>query len=262
MDKKYVIRLTLEPNAQPRYLSRRVLVRWSSRKEKAVKFDPDEMTEKLEHLHRNGYPETTFEDVSEEYSKKICKVCKETKPREKFPTSGQLVCFACLGKKHRARNMEWAKKKYREDHEWREKYLLRCKEKRKRRQEAGLFKKYLESSVRRWLYSRTMRARTHANRSKFKYDLSLDFLCDLWEKQKGCCAISNLPMTTKFNSLYSCSIDRIDSTKGYTEDNVQLLCKAINYAKGHSSREEFTEFMARLKMALGEKVSITEGENR
>jgi len=35
------------------------------------------------------------------------------------------------------------------------------------------------------------------------------------------------------------SIDRIDSTKGYSKDNVQLVCMAANQMKNDLSMEEF-----------------------
>lgn len=35
------------------------------------------------------------------------------------------------------------------------------------------------------------------------------------------------------------SIDRIDSNKGYTKDNVQLVCSAINFMKSNLSLNDF-----------------------
>lgn len=37
------------------------------------------------------------------------------------------------------------------------------------------------------------------------------------------------------------SVDRIDSTKGYTPDNVQWVDKRINFMKQHFSQVEFVE---------------------
>ena len=74
--------------------------------------------------------------------------------------------------------------------------------------------------------------RSYRNRKEF---LSLDFLVDLYERQKGLCAISGAVLTytqgTGKNPS-NMSIDRIDSNYGYTEENVQLVCYAVNLMKG------------------------------
>ncbi len=41
---------------------------------------------------------------------------------------------------------------------------------------------------------------------------------------------------------YSPSIDRIDSNKGYTKDNIQIISAQANRMKGDSSREELLTF--------------------
>lgn len=65
-------------------------------------------------------------------------------------------------------------------------------------------------------------------------DLSVDFLCELYDKQQGKCALSGKEMT------YICgtgrvptniSIDRIDSNVGYEESNIQLVCIQANKMK-------------------------------
>ena len=75
------------------------------------------------------------------------------------------------------------------------------------------------------------------------FDLTLDFLLELWKKQDGKCALTGIEMTHKkgkgthyFSSL---SIDRIDSKLGYVKSNVQLACMWANGAKGTFSIEEF-----------------------
>jgi hypothetical protein len=42
--------------------------------------------------------------------------------------------------------------------------------------------------------------------------------------------------------LKNMSIDRIDPTKGYTEDNVQLVCAQVNMMKSDMSLEELYTF--------------------
>lgn len=72
--------------------------------------------------------------------------------------------------------------------------------------------------------------------------IQVEDLLDLWEKQQGRCAISKYPMTYPETSLFSISVDRIDSGKGYLKENVQLVCQGINFAKNSYSNQEMIEF--------------------
>jgi hypothetical protein len=73
-------------------------------------------------------------------------------------------------------------------------------------------------------------------------DIDIDFLSQLWESQGGKCAISGYPMTYSESNLFGVSIDRIDCQKGYTQDNVQLVCQAINFGKNKYTNNEMIEF--------------------
>lgn len=75
-------------------------------------------------------------------------------------------------------------------------------------------------------------------------DINIDFLRDLWAKQQGLCAITNLPLVLDGkNKSYAASLDRKDSSKGYTRDNVQFVSCRINWAKSNSSDEDIKEFI-------------------
>ena len=76
------------------------------------------------------------------------------------------------------------------------------------------------------------------------FDLTIDQIIDLYYKQNGLCARTGIPMTwvkrkngknqnpCKPTSL---SIDRIDSSKHYTIDNVQLVIYLYNTMKSERS---------------------------
>lgn len=107
---------------------------------------------------------------------------------------------------------------------------------------------YRESSISRVLshkYSQLKKEKHHNKKSiKYKNTITLKYLIDLWNEQNGVCAITNKPMSFKKNNLYTVSIDRIDSNIGYFEGNIQLVCKAINLAKGQHTNNEIIEFWA------------------
>lgn len=102
------------------------------------------------------------------------------------------------------------------------------------------------TTVRGRLYALCNNARIRANRESWDFDLTVDFLEDMWLEQKGICAISGVQMvltspTGKRFSNDVVSIDRIDSYGGYTQDNIWLVSSKVNYAKGVQSYEEFLE---------------------
>jgi len=77
-----------------------------------------------------------------------------------------------------------------------------------------------------------------------EYDLSVEFIDSLYESQNKKCPLSGLPISfesvsTRTKEECSASLDRIDSSKGYTEDNVQLVHKIINIMKQDLSQVDF-----------------------
>ena len=85
-----------------------------------------------------------------------------------------------------------------------------------------------------------------ASRRNIPFELSPKFLWKLFEKQKGLCALTDKPIILvnkiKNNNvdwdIITASVDRKDSTKGYTEDNVWWVHKEINRLKNTYSLEE------------------------
>lgn len=86
------------------------------------------------------------------------------------------------------------------------------------------------------------RNRKHIN------NLTVEDLKLLWDKQSGKCAITGLQMilpesTVSTNVGPKCaSIDRIDNTKGYSIDNIQLVCYSANLARNSFTIQTIQEF--------------------
>lgn len=91
------------------------------------------------------------------------------------------------------------------------------------------------SNLEGYLQAQIINIRNHKTRSKHELNLDLDFLKELYNKQNGKCALSNIELQIGYNrkNPYTLSIDRIDSDKGYTKDNVQLVIAAINTFKAN-----------------------------
>jgi hypothetical protein len=72
-----------------------------------------------------------------------------------------------------------------------------------------------------------------------------EVLYDLWVKQDGKCAVTGLPMTHisgQGRVGTNLSIDRIDSTAGYTRDNIRLVCSQVNLMRSSLSDSELVDW--------------------
>lgn len=117
----------------------------------------------------------------------------------------------------------------------------------KRRQWALRFQ---QKSAKNFLTRQICNAKTRSKENGLKFEIDIKYVLDLWDKQAGRCAFSGLKMVHEYNSLRTVSMDRIDSNVGYAQGNIQLVCKALNFAKNQSSNDEFLKFMNDLIDAL------------
>lgn len=70
--------------------------------------------------------------------------------------------------------------------------------------------------------------------------ITKEFAWDLFQKQNKKCALSGLDLViSNDHKNNTASIDRINSAKGYTEDNVQWVHKDINIMKNRFEQEYF-----------------------
>lgn len=72
--------------------------------------------------------------------------------------------------------------------------------------------------------------------------VTLDVLKELWANQEGKCAVSGVLLThiqgQGFRVWTNVTIDRIDNDRGYSKDNIRLVCRAVNYMKAAMSDDE------------------------
>lgn len=80
-------------------------------------------------------------------------------------------------------------------------------------------------------------------------DLTVEYLKDLWEKQKGICPFTGwnliLPKDSEsFESknIANASVDRIDNSKGYMEGNVRFISVMANLARQAYTDEQLIKF--------------------
>ena len=96
-------------------------------------------------------------------------------------------------------------------------------------------------SAENFLTFRLRKARARSASKGFGYDLDIEYLKDVYTKQKGYCAISGLPMTYTYENPDLCiSIDRIDNKIGYLKTNIRLVCYRVNIMRNELSEAMFT----------------------
>jgi hypothetical protein len=132
-----------------------------------------------------------------------------------------------------------------------------------RRHRSDLQNNYQHTSVRGRLHSIMGNARLRSKRHEKLFDLTIDFLLDLYAKQSGACALTGIKFVfekpNKFmRNPYAMSLDRVDSSKGYTIDNVRLVLTSVNFALNEFGEDCFDNIAtAYLKRLMEEEVVFT-----
>lgn len=89
-------------------------------------------------------------------------------------------------------------------------------------------------------------------------NLTVEYLKKIWENQGGICPYTGIEMELPKNTQdyhikgkpHKASLDRIDSSIGYVEGNVEFVCLSVNYAKNGFSREDMIDFFGKIKFTL------------
>lgn len=91
--------------------------------------------------------------------------------------------------------------------------------------------------------------RANAKNKNLKFNISIEYIWNLFIRQKKKCALSGVEL--KFSSKCAksdgtASLDRIDSTKGYVKKNLQWIHKDINFMKRDSQEKYFIDWCKRI----------------
>lgn len=90
-----------------------------------------------------------------------------------------------------------------------------------------------------------------SEKMSWPFDLTVEFLEELFEEQKGLCPITGFEITLEGTQefkkkRFTASLDRIDSSKGYTKDNVWFVTLQANYMKSQLTMEELVNWCQRI----------------
>lgn len=110
------------------------------------------------------------------------------------------------------------------------------------RKDKGIYRKH--TALSKHCYNMLCSAASRAAKQEMPFTLDLEFLIELYHNQAGQCALTGLSMNLDSPKIgrsrpFVPSLDRIDSTKGYTKDNVRLVCWAVNVALSQWGESQF-----------------------
>lgn len=175
----------------------------------------------------------------------ICKNCnKFCKPRShKHWEDNKLLCLKCNIYKDPNCFSSHHKKIHR-----RYKDTI-CKDCRKIQYDNRKVERLTNSTLSRLLTERFLSLKERAKKTNLELDFNKFYLHKLWEVQEGRCAVSNLPMTYQARMgriSTNVSVDRINSKGGYTKNNIQLVCMAVNQMKNDLTMDELIYFCTKI----------------
>jgi hypothetical protein len=117
--------------------------------------------------------------------------------------------------------------------------------KRKKRKDSEFKKiesqKQKERKVRLWQNDLIHKTK----RNGVEHNLTIEFINELYEKQNGLCYWFKIPLIPSYHKKFpqQPSLDRLDTTKGYTKDNVVLTCYSANIGRNENSVESWENFL-------------------
>ena len=96
---------------------------------------------------------------------------------------------------------------------------------------------------------------SNAKKRDIQVNITINDIKSQYNNQIGLCALTRFKLTwtkypnkseTHINNKYNISVDRIDSNKDYTKDNIQLVCAMTNIIKYRLSSDKFIEICKKI----------------
>tara|TARA_R100001530_G_C4290723_1_gene147942 strand:- start:401 stop:802 length:402 start_codon:yes stop_codon:yes gene_type:complete len=112
-------------------------------------------------------------------------------------------------------------------------------------------------SLRHYARDKFSKQKSQSKKRGIEWTITFEDVWELLKKQKGNCSVTGIKMTYhKVKDVKNkrmgtgvdtnISFDRIDARKGYTADNVRLVCYAVNYMKSDMTDTKLKSWAKRL----------------
>lgn len=86
-------------------------------------------------------------------------------------------------------------------------------------------------------------AKFRADCKRFDFELTTDYIIELFNKQNGLCYYTNSWIFAKAHPTVSLSIDRVNNNLGYTKSNIVLTSKALNRMRGNRPIDDLKSWL-------------------
>jgi len=111
------------------------------------------------------------------------------------------------------------------------------------------------STMKGAILQRCISAKMRAEKTGLPFDLDVEYLRDLYEKQQGLCAYTGEVMQVQAPKSEPkwpvLSLDKIDPEKGYVKGNVQFVTMRVNTMKNDMTHEQFVKRMQHILTHIG-----------
>ena len=149
--------------------------------------------------------------------------------------TGKATCKTC------GTHAAWSIKRHSNHRQYRTAYCQPCKkrnsvknyqENKERYKEREVIRKKRDPLLFRFIHQRS----TRSGRDGIEWTVTINEVRNQFNKQNGKCIYTGLDLIKE-----DVSIDRIDSSKGYLVDNIQLVIPAVNFMKHSLSHDRFIQ---------------------
>lgn len=94
-------------------------------------------------------------------------------------------------------------------------------------------------------------AKNRSSKKDRAFNITTDYLVELWEIQEARCAVSGIPFELQYAvdggpHIHGPSLDRIDANKGYEIGNVRLVTYHVNTALSNFGEEALLELAKKI----------------
>lgn len=125
--------------------------------------------------------------------------------------------------------------------------VIRCEKNRLKNR-----KTIFENNIKLYISQRCSALKKQAKYKQIPFNLTADYLMNLWNNQNELCFYSKIPMVSHgrdfgWQRWDSPSIDRKDPDKGYVKENVVWCCFGINSFKGRFNEFQFKDIIQKIK---------------
>ena len=184
-------------------------------------------------LNRENFKRIKDKSTGKEKYNSICRKCEQQQKEEeqsKEWKDGKLLCHICGEYKDPSEFQNHAYYAYRNN---KDKRCRNCKQEQNKEARSNYSE---ETKLYKVLQERWFGARDRAANKGIPFTITKEDLLELWEQQNGLCNISKIPMTYELDNgrvFTNVSVDQKNPGQGYTKENIQLVCSAVNQLKSN-----------------------------